>query len=417
MRRNVETATDIPQNDAGLPRTIGPNTEPAAGQPATSLSRAIKRLRLIRRSARFGYTLSDPAFLVIILVTVGPVVLAALMSFTHVNLVPGGMTLSWAGLTNYKTAASDGLVRDAIFFTFEFAIVSVVLGLVFGTLIAIVLDDMSHGRLFVLTCLLIPYSIIGVISGQLWAYILNGVYGIANYILISLHIIAQPITFLNNPQAAFWSIMVADSWKSMPFVTLIVLAGLRMIDRDLYAAAQVDGAGWYARVTRITLPLLKPAILPAAVFRVLQCFGVFDIIYILTMGGPGTTTQSIAMLMYNTLFESFNLSLGSAISTITTVIVLIISIAVLRVFGCTFTRREGADDTVAASLRLRLRQNVMNVIGVVIAVLFLLPLLWLIISAVSPESAIGAYPPQIIPRISHCRTSAMPLLRTTSLTS
>ena len=128
MRPHVETATDIPQNDAGLPRTIGPNTEPAAGRPATSLSRAVKRPRLIRRSARFGYALSSPAFLVIILVTVGPVVLAALMSFTHVNLVPGGMTFSWAGLTNYKTAASDGLVRDAIFFTFEFAIVSVVLG-------------------------------------------------------------------------------------------------------------------------------------------------------------------------------------------------------------------------------------------------------------------------------------------------
>jgi multiple sugar transport system permease protein len=269
---------------------------------------------------------------VILLVTVGPVIIAALMSFTHVNLVPGGMTFSWAGLANYKNALSSSLVRGALAFTFEFAIVSVVLGLVLGTLIAIVLDDMSHGRMFVLTCLLIPYSIIGVISGQLWSYILNGVYGIADYILISVHIISTPITFLNSPQAAFGSIMLADSWKSMPFVTLIVLAGLRMVDRDLYAAAQVDGAGWYARVTKITLPLLKPALLTAAVFRLLQCFGVFDIIYILTMGGPGTSTQSIAMLMYNTLFESYNLSLGSAISTISTLIVLVIAIAVLRVF-------------------------------------------------------------------------------------
>jgi multiple sugar transport system permease protein len=313
---------------------VGASVAPAgtATDGPAPVNAPVKRSRLRRRSARLGYFLCSPAFAVILLVTVGPVVLAALMSFTHVNLVPGGMTFTWAGLANYKTALSSDLVRGALAFTFEFAIASVVLGLVLGTLIAIVLDEMSHGRVFVLTCLLIPYSIIGVISGQLWSYILNGVYGIANYILVSFHIISQPITFLNSPQAAFWSIMVADSWKSMPFVTLIVLAGLRMIDRDLYAAAQVDGAGWYARVTKITLPLLKPAILTAAVFRVLQCFGVFDIIYILTMGGPGTSTQSIAMLMYNTLFESFNLSLGSAMSTITTVIVLVIAIAVLRVF-------------------------------------------------------------------------------------
>lgn len=298
----------------------------------TRPGKAPQRSRLLRRSARFGYILCSPAFAVVLLVTVGPVLLAALMSFTHVDLVPGGMEFSWAGLTNYKDALSSGLVRSALEFTVEFAVVSVVLGLVLGTLIAIILDDMSHGRVFVLTCLLIPYSIIGVISGQLWSYILNGVYGIADYILVSVHIINQPITFLNSPEAAFWSVMVADSWKSMPFVTLIVLAGLRMIDRDLYAAAQVDGAGWLARVWKITLPLVKPAILTAAVFRVLQCFGVFDVIYILTMGGPGTSTQSIAMLLYNTLFESFNLSLGSAISTITTVIVLVIAIAVLRVF-------------------------------------------------------------------------------------
>jgi multiple sugar transport system permease protein len=323
--RDHDGAT-VAQLSAYTPRTA------AAAQRPTSPTVPGKRSRLLRRSARFGYLLCGPAFAVILLVTVGPILLAALMSFTHVGLVPGGMTFSWAGLTNYKNALSNGLVRGALVFTVEFAFVSVILGLVFGTLIAIVLDDMSRGRLFVLTCLLIPYSIIGVISGQLWSYILNGVYGIANYILVSVHIISQPVTFLNSPQAAFWSIMIADSWKSMPFVTLIVLAGLRMIDRDLYAAAQVDGAGWYARVTKITLPLLKPAILTAAVFRVLQCFGVFDVIYILTMGGPGTSTQSIAMLLYNTLFESFNLSLGSAISTITTVIVVVIAIAVLRVF-------------------------------------------------------------------------------------
>jgi multiple sugar transport system permease protein len=284
-----------------------------------------------QRSARLGYGMSLPAIAVVALVTIAPIVLAVAMSFTHVSILPGGLSFSWSGLANYRGVVSNSLLRDALLFTLEFTVVSVAIGLVVGTAIALVLDEMTKGRTFVLVCILIPYSVIAVIGAELWAYILNGVYGVANYLLISLHIISHPATFLNSTQGAFWSIMVADSWKSMPFVTLIVLAGLRSIDRELYAAAQVDGAHWISRVTRITLPLIKPALLTAAIFRILQCFGVFDVIYILTGGGPGDTTQSIAMLMYQTLFESFNLSAGSTISTITTVIVLLIALSVLKV--------------------------------------------------------------------------------------
>jgi multiple sugar transport system permease protein len=158
------------------------------------------------------------------------------------------------------------------------------------------------------------------------------VYGVANYLLISVHIISQPVTFLNSPVSAFFSVVLVDSWKFVPFVTLIVLAGLRMVDRELYDAATVDGAGWFARIRRITIPLIRSALITAAIFRILQCFAVFDVVYVLTSGGPGTSTESVAMVMYNTLFESFDLSQGSAISTLSTLGILVICLAVLRVF-------------------------------------------------------------------------------------
>lgn len=274
--------------------------------------------------------MSAPAFLVIILVTLVPIVLATAMSFTNVEVSPGGLNFTWDGLANYRAILASGPLRGALVFTTGFTVASVVIGLVIGTAIALVLDEMSSGRSFVLLCLLLPFSVMAVIGGEVWAYILNGIYGVANYILVSLHIVSEPVTFLNSPQGAFWAIVMVNLWKFVPFVVLIVLGGLRMIDREIYDAACLDGAGFLNRVFRITIPLVRPALVTAAVFRILQCFAVFDTVYVLTKGGPGRSTESIAMLMYETLFQSFDLSRGVAISTIATFIVLLIAVAVIR---------------------------------------------------------------------------------------
>jgi multiple sugar transport system permease protein len=288
-----------------------------------------------------GYCISAPAFAVIIIVTLFPIIFATGMSFAHVSAVTGGLSFDWAGLANYRTVLASASLHHALVFTALFALIAVVIGLLVGTSVALVLDEMSHGRALVLALMLVPYSMITVIVAELWAYILNGLYGVANYILVSVHLIHQPVTFLNTTVGAFSSIVLAEEWKTVPFITLIVLAGLRMVDRELYAAAKVDGAGWWARMTHITLPLVKPAIVTAAIFRILQSWGLFDMVFVLTGGGPGSSTQSVAMLMYNTLFLNFNLGQGATISTVTMGIVLIISISVLGVFRLQVSEGDG----------------------------------------------------------------------------
>ena len=150
--------------------------------------------------------------------------------------------------------------------------------------------------------LLIPWSMITVINAELWAYIYNGTYGVADYILNALGL-GSPV-ILGTPTPAIIGLMIADIWKTTPFVAIIVLAGLVMLPSDVYEAAEMDGAsGWYT-FWHVTLPLLRPTIALAVMFRVLQAFGLFDLPYVMTGGGPGTATQSLAILAYNALFKN-----------------------------------------------------------------------------------------------------------------
>jgi multiple sugar transport system permease protein len=178
--------------------------------------------------------------------------------------------------------------------------------------------------------LLIPWSMITVINAELWAFIYNGTYGIADYILGGLGF-GHPV-ILGTPTPAIIGLMIADIWKTTPFVAIIVLAGLVMLPGDVYEAAEMDGAsGWYT-FWRITLPLLRPTIALAVIFRVLQAFGLFDLPYVMTGGGPGTATQSLAILAYNALFKNLAFGPGAAVATSTALLVLLGCLASLRVF-------------------------------------------------------------------------------------
>jgi multiple sugar transport system permease protein len=193
-----------------------------------------------------------------------------------------------------------------------------------------VLERLTAGRGWMMALLLIPWSMITVINAELWAYIYNGTYGVADYILGALGF-GHPV-ILGTPTSAIIGLMIADIWKTTPFVAIIVLAGLVMLPGDVFEAAEVDGAsGWYT-FWRITLPLLRPTIALAIIFRVLQAFGLFDLPYVMTGGGPGTATQSLAILAYNALFKNLAFGPGAAVATSTALLVLIACLASLRVF-------------------------------------------------------------------------------------
>jgi len=283
-----------------------------------------------KRLARLGWGFSAPALIVIGAVTIFPIVYSVVMSLFHVNVTGSGFSLTGFTLSNYNLLIHSPVWRDALFFTVYYTLITVAVELVLGTCIALVLERLTAGRGWMMALLLIPWSMITVINAELWSYIYNGTYGVADAILNAVGL-GHPV-ILGTPTPAIIGVMIADIWKTTPFVAIIVLAGLVMLPGDVYEAAEMDGAsGWYT-FWRITLPLLRPTIALAVMFRVLQAFGLFDLPYVMTGGGPGTSTQSLAILAYNALFKNLAFGPGAAVATSTALLVLLGCLATLRVF-------------------------------------------------------------------------------------
>ena len=283
-----------------------------------------------KRLARMGWAFSAPALIVILGVTIFPIVYSVIMSLNTVTVTGSGFSLDGFTFSNYNLLIHSSLWRDALFFTLYYTLVTVVVELIIGTCIALVLERLTAGRGWMMALLLIPWSMITVINAELWAYIYNGTYGVADYILGALGF-GHPV-ILGTPTSAIIGLMIADIWKTTPFVAIIVLAGLVMLPGDVFEAAEVDGSSSWQTFWRITLPLLRPTIALAIIFRVLQAFGLFDLPYVMTGGGPGTATQSLAILAYNALFKNLAFGPGAAVATSTALLVLLACLASLRVF-------------------------------------------------------------------------------------
>jgi multiple sugar transport system permease protein len=283
-----------------------------------------------RRQARLGWGLSAPALTVIGAVTIFPIGYAIAMSVTHVSATGAGFSLS--GLTggNYSIMVRAAQWRYALFFTIFYTVVTVAVEVVLGTAIALVLERLAQARGWMMALLLIPWSMITVINAQLWGYIYNPTYGAFDDIFQRLGLGAPVVFGTRVPAVA--AMMVADIWKTTPFVAIIILAGLVMLPRELYEAAEVDGAGGWAIFWKITFPQLRPTIALAVLFRVLQAFGLFDLPFVLTNGGPGYSTQSLAVLSYNAMFRDLDFGPGAAVATSTALLVVIGCVVFLKVF-------------------------------------------------------------------------------------
>ena len=283
-----------------------------------------------RQQARLGWGLSAPALIVIGAVTIFPICYAIAMSVSNVSASGSGFSLSGLTGKNYSIMFHAAEWRYALFFTVFYTVVTVAIEVVLGTAIALVLERLSKGRGWMMALLLIPWSMITVINAELWYYIYNPVYGILDNIFSHIGLGTPVILGTRTPAIA--AMMVADIWKTTPFVAIIVLAGLVMIPRDYYEAAEVDGAGGWRIFWRITFPALRPTIALAVLFRVRQAFGLFDLPFVLTSGGPGYSTTSLAYLAYNTMFRDFDFGPGSAVAVSTAFLVVIGCVVFLRVF-------------------------------------------------------------------------------------
>ncbi len=279
-----------------------------------------------RDERRLGWMLCAPAVIAMLLVTAYPIIYAIVLSVQEVDLRfpdEGG----FVGLDNYSAVLTSGLWWQDVFNTLFVTVFSVALELALGMAIALVMHRALFGRGLIRTSVLVPYGIITVVAAFAWFYAFNPDTGFVN----QLPLIADDKAWFGERFSSFAVIIMAEVWKTTPFMALLLLAGLTTIDNGLYEAAKVDGASPWQRFVRITLPLMKPAILVALLFRTLDAFRVFDTIFIMTRGAQDT--ESVSILGFNQLISRLNLGLGSAVSVLIFICVLIIAFLFIRGFG------------------------------------------------------------------------------------
>ena len=303
----------------------------APARPHTPQPPAPRRSRrgLSTSAARTGWFYLTPTLVVVGLITLFPIAFSVVMSFSKVELGYSGFALTGFSADNYIALFSSPRWAHAALFTIFYTVVTVVIELVLGTLVALVLERLANWRGWMMALLLIPWAMITVISAQLWSYMYNASYGAISWFLGLFG--ADPV-ILGEPASAITAMMVADIWKTTPFVAIIVLAGLVVIPNDLYEAAELDGANAWQTFWRVTLPQLTGTLAIAVLFRVLQAFGVFDLPFVLTGGGPGTSTESLALLGWKVMFQSLNLGAGAAIAVTTGALVLLACLLSLKAF-------------------------------------------------------------------------------------
>ena len=284
-----------------------------------------------RSQRRLAYLLITPAVILMLAVTAYPIGYAVWLSLQRYNLAsPADTKFIW--FQNYQTILTDRYWWTAFFVTLVITVISVAIEFVLGMALALVMHRSIFGKGVVRTAILIPYGIVTVAASYSWYYAWTpGTGYLANLLPDGSAPLTQQIPSLGI-------IILAEVWKTTPFMALLLLAGLALVPEDLLKAAQVDGAGPWKRLIKVTLPLIKPAILVALLFRTLDAFRIFDNIYVLT--GGANQTASVSILGYDNLFKAFNIGLGSAISVLVFLSVAVIAFIYIKLFGAS---APGAD--------------------------------------------------------------------------
>lgn len=298
----------------------------------------LREMNLQEQRVRAAYVFLVPMIVMLLIVAAWPLFRSISFSFTDAsaNTIFNGQS-EWVGFENYveKRIRSNGEVRwrgvlldddwwNAVWNTVRFSVVSVLLETIFGLLIALALNAQFAGRGLVRAAILIPWAIPTVVSARMWGWMLNDQFGIINSMMLGVGLIDKPIAWTASADTAMIAVLIVDVWKTTPFMALLILAGLQMIPRDMYEAARIDGIHPVKVFFKITLPLLRPAIMVAVIFRALDALRIFDLIYLLTPQSDSTMTMSV--LSYREIQQFGDYAEGSAMSTL---LFIVISVFVL----------------------------------------------------------------------------------------
>ncbi|HVW16828.1 MAG TPA: sugar ABC transporter permease [Solirubrobacteraceae bacterium] len=294
---------------------------------------AVPRPRRRRRGLserRLAAAMVSPSLVVIAVVAAYPIGYAIWLSLHQYSVIHPGLS-RWVGFDNYSSALGSSDFWSATRTTFLFTAISVSLELVIGIAMALLMHESFRGRSVLRAVVLVPWAVLTVGTAMMWRTIFEPDLGFANQVLQALHLPGAHTVWLGQDGYAMAVMIVADVWKTAPFMALLVLAGLQVIPDDVYDAAKVDGATAWQRFARITLPLLRPAILVALIFRTLDALRVFDLPFVLTQGANGTT--SLSLLAYQQLTQNRLIGPGSALAVLTFVIVMAVSFLYIRLVG------------------------------------------------------------------------------------
>ena len=288
-----------------------------------------RKRTLAQQDMLVGFALILPSFLIILGISLQPILTTLYLSLFE---VPRGINLqnTFIGLGNYISLLSEPIFWATIGRTFYFTIISVGIELVLGLAIAQLIHAHPPGWQFLRTSLIIPWAVPTIVNGTMWRWIYNADYGALNGLLLQLGLIEKYIPWLTKPDMAMNLVILADIWHSVPFIALILQAALATLPADLEEAAAVDGATYLQYFWFIRLPLLRPAILVALIIRTVEAFRAFDLIYVITNGGPANGTVTISYLTYLEMFTFGHAGRGSALSFLISLVTLSLAFIYIR---------------------------------------------------------------------------------------
>ncbi len=290
-----------------------------------------RRSGLARRQMLVAWLMLLPTLAVVAVVAAWPLIQVFWMSFTNATLT-SLQPPQFVGLQNYERLVRDPVWWTSVVNTIRFTLMTVIIELILGMIIALVINSQFKGRGAMRAAMLVPWAIPTVISAEMWKWMYNDIYGVINDLLVNkFHLLAHNVAFLSIPATSLPAVAAVDVWKTTPFVALLLLAGLQIIPNDIYEAATVDGASWLQRFWYVTVPLLRPAIAVALIFRTLDALRVFDVIYV--MFGNQQSTVTMAIYDQNWLVNFSNVGYGSAISVFIFLIIAIFVVIYVTLIG------------------------------------------------------------------------------------
>jgi trehalose/maltose transport system permease protein len=260
------------------------------------------------------------------------------LSFFNENLATGFQP-EFTGIMNIKRLLADSRFHASLATTGLFTVVSVAAEFLIGLLLALALKNLKRWANVVRVIVLTPWTLPTAVVALLWAWIFNDQYGVLNAVAMRAGVLHMPITWLAQPKTAMLAVILADAWKTTPFVFVILFAGLQNVPQDLYEAIEIDGGGAWAKFRHVTWPHLLPFVFIAIIFRVVQAFAIFDLVWVMTGGGPGGATETVSIYTYQTYMRYLDFGYGSALAVATVAILALAAALLYRLLITTYEQK------------------------------------------------------------------------------